>query len=142
MTIEELVDNMTMYLSEGSRPSACAEADIAEADQRFSRLFGRTLPDAYKRVLRRANGAKHNGLIVWPIARHTIFRETIFEANTDLRENFDDRFLYFGQWDEELYVLDVGRQQYCAIEFVGKDVWIEFNDDVEMFEFMLKRAWG
>lgn len=59
-----------------------------------------------------------------------------------LREPFDDRFLYFGQWDEELYVLDVGRQQYCAIEFVGKPIWIEFHDDVEMFEFMLKRAWG
>lgn len=142
MSIEDLVDNMTQYLKEEEiRPPACSESAIALADRQFSRQFGHALPEAYKRVLRRADGVTHNGLIVWPIKGHTIYRETIFEANANLREDFDDGFLYFGNMDEELYVFDIQRQHYCAIEYVGRPVWKEFNDDTEMFEFMLQRAW-
>lgn len=142
MNIEELVEKMTSDLNQANRPAACSDDAISRADQRFAKEFNFALPEAYKRVLRRADGVMHNGLIVWSIDKHPIFRQTIFDANADMRENFDDRFLYFGQWDEELYVFDLTQQQYCAIEFVGKPVWIEFDDDVQMFEFMLQRAWG
>ncbi|MDW9249982.1 hypothetical protein C7S13_3969 [Burkholderia cepacia] len=70
-----------------------------------------------------------------------MFRQTIFEANADLRDSFDNRFVYFGQRDEELYVINTGTRRYCAIEFVGKPIWEEFSDDKEIFEFMLERAW-
>jgi hypothetical protein len=143
MTIESLADNMTQYLEENCRPSACSEAEIAIANNQFYMLFGQLLPEAYKKVLSRANGIKHNGLIIWPIYQHPLFHETIFEANNNLREGDDNHLLYFGNMDDELYVFDTQKQQYCAIEFCGKSsVWNEFKDDTEMFIFMMKRAWG
>ncbi len=141
MTIATLVENMTLDLSELNRPEACSEGEIAAVERRFATDFRIPLPDAYKEVLRHADGVLHNGLTIWPVEKHALFRQTIFEANTDLRDSFDDRFVYFGQRDEELYVFETGTQRYCAIEFVGKPVWEEFADDKEMFEFMLERAW-
>jgi hypothetical protein len=141
MSIAELVEKMTLELNEANQPATCQEVEIVAADQRFAREFGVALPSAYKEVLRYADGVLHNGLTIWPIAEHAIFRQTIFEANVDLRDSFDSRFVYFGQRDEELYVFETASQRYCAIEFVGKPVWAEFEDDKEMFEFMLERAW-
>ena len=143
MGIEELVNNMTQYLKEeDTRPLACSNSAIAAADKRFHHSFGCVLPEAYKRVLQCADGIYHNGLIVWPIGKSPLFHETIFEANENLRESPDDDFLYFGNMDEELYIFDIQRQQYCAIEYAGRSIWNEFKDDLEMFEFMLQRAWG
>ncbi|MFA8324524.1 SMI1/KNR4 family protein [Burkholderia ubonensis] len=141
MSIAELVGKMTLELNETNRSAARQEAEIVAADERFVSEFGVVLPTAYKEVLRHADGVLHNGLTIWPIAEHAIFRQTIFEANADLRDSFDSRFVYFGQRDEELYVFESAKQRYCAIEFVGKPVWAEFHDDTEMFEFMLERAW-
>ncbi|WP_321927899.1 SMI1/KNR4 family protein [Paraburkholderia guartelaensis] len=141
MSIVELVEKMTLELNEANRPAACQDAEIVAADRRFVREFGVALPNAYKDVLRYADGVLHNGLTIWPISKHAIFHQTIFETNADLRDSFDSRFVYFGQRDEELYVLETTLQRYCAIEFVGTPVWAEFKDDVEMFEFMLARAW-
>lgn len=141
MNIVELVEKMTLELNETNRPAARKEAEIFAASDRFASEFGVVLPDAYKEVLRHADGVLHNGLAIWPIAEHAIFRQTIFEANADLRDSFDSRFIYFGQRDEELYVFEPAKQRYSAIEFVGKPVWAEFHDDAEMFEFMLGRAW-
>lgn len=141
MSIAELVEKMTLELNEANRPAARQETEIVAADQRFASEFGVALPAAYKEVLRYADGVLHNGLAIWPIVEHAIFRQTIFEANVDLRDSFDSRFVYFGQRDEELYVFETASQRYCAIEFVGKPVWAEFEDDKEMFEFMLERAW-
>jgi hypothetical protein len=86
-------------------------------------------------------GVLHNGLNIWPIEPHALFRQTIFESNADLSDLFDNRFVYFGQRDKELYVFEPAKQCYCAIEFVGKPVWAEFQNDPDMFEFMLQRAW-
>lgn len=141
MTIATLVESMTLELSELNRPQRCSEAAIVDADRRFISDFGIPLPEAYKEVLRHADGVLHNGLTIWPVERHVLFRQTIFEANLDLHDSFDDRFFYFGQRDEELYIFDTDAKRYCAIEFVGKPVWEEFNDDKDMFEFMLERAW-
>ncbi|WP_318834658.1 hypothetical protein [Burkholderia cepacia] len=99
------------------------------------------MPASYKEMLRHADGVLHNGLTIWPIEKRAVFRQTIFEANADLRDSFDNRFVYFGQRDEELYVINTGTRRYCAIEFVGKPIWEEFSDDKEIFEFMLERAW-
>jgi len=142
MTIAELVESMTLDLSEANRPRARTEDELATADRRFVSEFGLVLPSAYKEVLRNADGVLHNGLTIWPVGQHALFRQTIFEANADLRDSFDNRFVYFGQRDEELYVFELASQRYCAIEFVGKPVWEEFDDDKEMFEFMLERAWA
>ncbi|MCZ2903321.1 SMI1/KNR4 family protein [Burkholderia thailandensis] len=141
MSIAELVDRMTSELNEANRPRARAETEIAAADLRFAAEFGVALPTAYKVVLRHADGVLHNGLTIWPLEAHALFRQTLFEANADLRDSFDSRFVYLGQRDEELYVFETAKQRYCAIEFVGKPVWVEFRDDTEMFEFMLERAW-
>lgn len=132
---------MTDSLREERRPPQCTDAQIDSADRAFTKQLGHPLPEAYKRVLYCANGLKHNGLIVWPIRPYFVFQQTIFEANEDLRDSLSDQFLYYGQWDEELYVFDLDRKRYCAIEFVGKQAWMEFEDDTKMFEFMMHRAW-
>lgn len=141
MSIADLVKKMTLDLNESNRSVARTEGEIVAADRKFASEFGVALPLGYREVLRHADGVVHNGLTIWPIEPHALFRQTIFEANSDLRDSFDNRFAYFGQRDEELYVLDTSTQRYCAIEFVGKPVWKKFGDDKEMFEFMLERAW-
>lgn len=141
MTITTLVESMTLELNELNRPQRCDEAGIVDADKRFFSEFGIHFPESYKEILRYADGVLHNGLTIWPVETHVLFRQTIFETNADLRDSFDDRFFYFGQRDEELYIFNTETKRYCAIEFVGKPVWEEFNDDKEMFNFMLERAW-
>lgn len=141
MNIETLAGLMARELSDSSRPAPCDGDAIAAAGLRFMQAYGEPLPAAYQRILRVSDGVLHNGLIVWPVAPHAVFRQTLFEANDDLRDSFDERYLYFGQWDEELYVFDTTTKRYCAIEFVGKPVWNEFDNDEQMFEYMLRRAW-
>ena len=119
MTIEELTDLMTDALRDHpglTIPPPCSEDEILKAEKAFNAKFKGDFPDAYKRVLRRANGISHNGLTVWPAKREPLFRETILEANVDFQENFSDDFIYYGQWDEELYVFDLRTKEYCAIE--------------------------
>lgn len=141
MSIAAFVKKMTHDLNESNRPAARTESEIVAADRKFVSEFGIALPPGYREVLRNADGVIHNGLTIWPIEPYVLFRQTIFETNSDLQDSFDNRFIYFGQRDEELYVFEPAKQRYCAIEFVGKPVWAEFRDDKEMFEFMLERAW-
>jgi hypothetical protein len=144
MKIEDIVDNMTSYLEDGSVqdiPWPCSEDEITIAESQFKNEFGYSFPEAYKRVLRRANGVMHNGLIIWPAKPQAIFQETIFQVNINFRDSFSDEYLYFAQMDEELYVFNINTQEYCAIEFVGKPVWKQFVSADEMFLFVLERAW-
>ncbi|KOY02365.1 hypothetical protein [Pseudomonas nunensis] len=145
MTIESLVDHMTadLLLSDVlAIPQPCTEQAIAQAEAAFKQALGLDFPEVYKRVLRRANGVMHNGLIIWPAVNEPLFQETLLDANNDLRDSFSGQFIYYGQLDEELYVLELASQTYCAIELVGKPVWKRFRDALEMFEFMLDRAWN
>lgn len=144
MKIEDLVINMTAYLADANAPSIpqpCSEEQISATAATFTAAFGHDLPEAYKRILRRANGVLHNGLTIWPAVPEPLFEETIIQANKDLRDAFSDEFFYFGLMDEELYVFNVKAREYCAIEYVGKPVWKRFVSADEMFEFMLNRAW-
>lgn len=68
------------------------------------------------------------------------FSSDDFDAIADLRGSFDRRSVYFGQRDEELYVLEKTSKRHCAIEFVGAPVWGDFENDIGMFEFMLGRT--
>jgi hypothetical protein len=145
MTFKELVDNMIAcgkkHRPRLKQPHPVPDETIEKAEKSFQKKFGYGLPDAYKRLLRRANGIIYNGLIVWPATPQTPFEETIEEANTNLQEDFCEDFLYFGESGEELYVFDLKAQQYCAIEYVGKACWKEFEDAEEMIQYMLARAW-
>jgi hypothetical protein len=144
MSIEELVDNMTAYLADKPAemiPQPCSEEEIRMVSAAFLGEFGHPLPAAYQRILRHANGVVHNGLTIWPAVAAQLFRETIIEANRELRDMFSDAYLYFGQRDEELYVFELSSKRWCAIEFVGAPEWAQFASAEEMFEFMLERAW-
>jgi hypothetical protein len=144
MNIEELVDHMTADLADLPAemiPQPCNEEQILLAKQAFLAEFGHSLPEAYQRVLRRANGVSYNGLTIWPALDAPLFRETIILANRELRDTFSDAYLYFGQRDEELYVLEVATLRWCAIEFVGMPEWASFDSAEAMFQFMLARAW-
>ena len=147
MKIEEIVNMMTEFQKKNRPrlknliPQPVTEENINSTDRAFRKEFGHGLPDAYKRILRRSNGVVYNGLVIWPATPEPLFDETIQQANADLRSSFSDHFLYYGQSGEELYVFDLKSQKYCAREYVGKPVWMEFSSDEEMFQFMLERAW-
>ncbi|MFJ4143734.1 SMI1/KNR4 family protein [Pseudomonas sp. NPDC089734] len=145
MTIEAMVDHMTADLLPSEVPAVpqpCPEQSIMQAEAAFKQALGVEFPEVYKRILRRANGVMYNGLTIWPAVSEPLFQETLLEANNDLRDAFSEEFIYFGQLDEELYVLQLNSQTYCAIEFVGKPIWKRFRDAHEMFEFMLNRAFS
>jgi len=141
--IERYVRLMTDYLAESMRPAPCAAEVLNATAEGFEREFGSALPEVYRRVLAVADGVEHNGLTIWP-ARHRgfPFRQTLIEANQDLRDNFDEALLYLAQLDEELYVYDPRSEQFQAIELVGMPVWETFASAEEMFLFLLQRAWG
>ena len=138
MGIVEIVNEMTAYLKEsGQNIYPCTEKEISDAESQFGFVF----PDTYKRILRHSNGVSHNGLVIWPATSGPLFQETIYQANDNLREDFSNAFLYFAQNDEELYVLKIEKQEYCAMEYVGKAIWKQFSGPDEMFQFLLQRAW-
>lgn len=143
MKIEDYAINMINARKELSRVAIppCSEVDITEAESSFNTQFGYLFPDAYKLILRHSNGIKHNGLIIWPATPQSIFQETIQQANTNLRDSFSDKYIYYAQRDEELYVFNMKSQEYCAIEFVGKPIWNRFSNADEMFKYVLERAW-
>lgn len=140
--IETLVDqaNERMRGSPGAISGPCSEEEIAAADARFKAAFGQPFPEAYKRVLRRANGVYYDGLVIWPAKTEEFFDETIHQANNSLSQDFSEDYIYWGNMDEELYVFDLRTRGYCAIEYVGKPVWMRFENAEEMFVFMLERA--
>lgn len=143
MKLEALVDQVAEQLRGRPGPAVpdpCGEEDIAIADASFKAAFGQPFPEAYKRVLRHANGVSYNGLVIWPAKLEGIFDESIYQANATLREDFSGDYIYYGNMDEELYVFDLKTREYCAIEYVGKPVWKRFESAEEMFEFMLERA--
>lgn len=144
MTIETLIAQMTAELAQARvayLPQPCGADAIAALERDFRQRYGIELAPAYTRLLRCANGVSFNGLTIWPATEQPLFRETLIQANDDLRDSFSADFIYYGQRDEELYVYDLKAAVYCAIEFVGKPVWERFSDAQTMFEFMLERAW-
>lgn len=140
MNIEQWIAELPPEEWRREKPPAASEPSISKLSESFAKAFGVTFPDGYKRVIRQANGLSYNGMKIWPISPEGGFKETIFDINEDLQESFDDRFIYFAQSDEELYVFEKSTRTFCAIEFVGKDVWEEFKSSEEMFEFLLERA--
>jgi hypothetical protein len=119
----------------------CSELQIAKSESSFKAKFGHPFPEPFKLVLSNSNGIKHNGLIIWPAMPQSIFQDTILQVNKNLRDSFSDRYIYFGQRDEELYTLNIESNEYCAIEYYGKSEWQKFSSADEMFKFILERAW-
>jgi hypothetical protein len=141
-TIESLVVEIREKNGEwekSARPGPCPDGDIQAAERAFREEFGRDFPNGYKRLVALSNGVYFDGMTIWPATPEAGFEETILEANRDLRDTFSGDFLYFGQNGEELFALDLRTDRFVAIEFVGKPVWAEFADSVEMIRFMLHR---
>jgi hypothetical protein len=120
-------------------PSANPEA-VAAAAAAFARHLQRPLPEAYQRLLLASDGILENGLTIWPCAPYWEFHESILTANLDLRENISDAFLYFGQRDDSVFVLELSTERYLAVELNGLTEWEEFPTCDAMIEFMLERA--
>lgn len=123
-------------------PSGSSPESVAAADAVFERQFQHPLPDAYRRLLLASDGILENGLTIWPCATYWEFHESILTANQDLRENVSEDFLYFGQRDDSVFVMDLATGRYLAIELNGLSEWEEFPDCEAMIEFMLERALG
>jgi hypothetical protein len=142
MSIETLttriISTIATFGDPVSPPASSSEIDRLSTD--FQKRYGVPLPDSYKQLLRVTNGLIFAGLTVWPTSKQTQISESLIDANDDLRLTLDDRFLYFGQLDEELYVLEISTGLYCAIELAGRPIWKTFKNDQDMMEFMLSRT--
>lgn len=121
-------------------PLGASQEAVAAVAAAFEREFQHPLPGAYLRLLLASNGILENGLTIWPCATHWEFHESILTANHDLRENISDNFLYFGQRDDSVFVMELATERYLAIELNGLAEWEEFPDCEAMIEFMLERA--
>lgn len=144
MSIESLVKDLQASRSRYDlfNPAAATPEAIAAVALQFQREFQHPLPEAYQRLLRATDGVLENGLTIWPCAPHWKFRESVVTANQELRENIADDFLYFGQRDDSVFVMDIRTERYLALGLNGLAEWDEFSDCELMIEFMLERALG
>ena len=124
-------------------PGAASEEAIAEVSARFEREIGHRLPEAYLNLLRITNGIAGDGLIIWPAERiepEEEFKESIVEANLSFRSIVSDDFIYLGQRDDSVFVMDTLSGRFMALEICGLAEWEDFENCGEMIEFMLEQA--
>lgn len=143
MSIEILIDEINNLLKKyeaPGTPSPVSEEELLKFKNEVKSKFNYMIPPVFEKVLSHSNGVMFNGLVIWPTEKYWLFQESFSEANINLRESFDERFLYFGNRDEELYIFNPKTMTYQGIEYIGDTAWIEFDDSEEMFKFMLKRS--
>lgn len=143
MPIDELIKTINKELIEFEdvgTPVPASPDEVARLKQAVSAQFNYILPPAFEQLLSYSNGVLFNGLTIWPTDKYWVFHESFIDANTNLRNSFDNQIIYFGTRDEELYIYNPNSEMYQAIEYVGKSEWACFTDAEEMFEFMLARA--
>lgn len=140
MSIENLINQIAADPDMCYMAPACSEKEIAAASAKFQRLTGIPLPEAFKSVLRRTNGLDHNGLVIWPVSQQEGFQETLFQANEELRDSFDDRYAYFAQRDEDLFYFDPGDNRYHVMAMMGRNELEVFDDAAALLEYALKEA--
>jgi hypothetical protein len=142
MSIETLVkaiqDSCAKY--ELFNPPPATAENVAAAATAFERQFQRPLPDAYRRLLLSSDGILENGLTIWPCKPYWEFHESIVTANQELRDNVSDEYLYFGQRDDSVFVVELATERFLAVELNGLADWEEFPTCDAMIEFMLERA--
>lgn len=142
MSIENLVRAIQQRREKSGlhNPTGAMPDAIAEVDRLFDLKFKARLPDAYKRLLRVSDGLIENGLTIWPCTAHGKFTESVISANLELRDSVSDDFLYFGQRDDSVFVLDLPNWRFRAVELNGLAEWEAFPDCESMLVFILDRA--
>ena len=142
MSIEQLVTTIQRLRRENDEfvPPPASEAAIATLASQFQVEFGLALPEAYQRVLRLSDGVMFDGLTIWPTHAYWLFRESLVAANRDLRETIEESLVYFGKRDDIVFVLDLHRQVYAALEMSGLSEWETFGDAEALITFMLQRV--
>ncbi len=121
-------------------PAEASQEAIAEAARLFELAYEHPLPGAYQRLLRVSDGLMDNGLTIWPCSSHGQFTESVVSANRELRDNVSEAFLYFGQRDDSVFVLELVTGRFFAVELNGLAEWEAFADCESMIMFMLERA--
>lgn len=143
MLIETFIDNINTTLKQTENvglPKPADTDDIHALKKTVFEKFNYILPSSFEKLLVCSNGVLFNGLTIWPTKKYWLFHESFIEANLQLRESFNNNFIYFGTRDEELYIFNVEKQQYQAIEYVGEAEWETFKDAEKMIQFMLART--
>ncbi len=143
MSIEILINKVNHLLKKYKAPGLpfpASDAEILKFKNEVKDKFNYIIPSAFEKLLSYSNGLMFNGLVIWPTSKYWLFQESFMDANINLRDSFDERFLYFGNRDEELYVYNPETMTYQGIEYIGDTAWVEFDELEEMLEFMLKRS--
>ncbi len=139
MLIDKINDELKKYETPDT-PSQATDEEIIKLKTEMKEKFNYTIPLAFEKLLSYSNGVMFNGLTIWPTQTYWLFRESFTEANSNLRETFNEDYFYFGNRDEELYIFNPNTATYQGIEYIGDTAWIEFDNPEAMFEFMLNRS--
>lgn len=143
MSMEILIDKINHLLKKYEAPGLpypVGDEGLLKFKNEVKDKFNYVIPAAFEKLLSYSNGVMFNGLIIWPTEKYWLFQESFMEANINLRDSFDERFLYFGNRDEELYIYNPETMTYQGIEYIGDTAWVEFDELEEMIEFMLGRS--
>lgn len=110
------------------------------ASKRFEKEIGIELDKVYLELSLYYNGILFNGMVIFPLLKHNNFNETIIQANIEFRENLYKEYIYYGSFDEELYVYNIKESLYYAIEYSSGRVFKNFLNIDDMFIYMIKRS--
>jgi hypothetical protein len=122
------------------REEGCDKRTLETESLRFKKVTGLTLDEDYLVLMAQSNGIMFNGLVIFPLRQHANYEETITQFNDDFRDHYNDEYLFYGYYDEELYCYHTPSCEYQAIEYVGEPVWKKFDSASDMFIFMIKRG--
>ena len=143
MTYDELIRNIQNDISEYEAiPPTASEEQITSLKNNFKNEFSYELPEIYCNILRLSNGINYNGLTIWPSNVYDDFKESLVDANKDFHDVVSEDYLYFAQWDEIVFVLEIITKTFKALDLKGMATWKTFKTCDEMLKFALECAYN
>jgi len=119
-------------------PHKCKKVDLEIG--RFKSEIGFNLDEQYKCLMEVVNGVWFNGMVIFPLSLNEEEEETIIEANLEFQDLFEEDYIYYGNFDDELYCYNVKEKEYQAIEYSSDYAWNRFGTAEEMFIYMIERG--
>jgi hypothetical protein len=141
--LQQCLDKMNQVIDQKSflhREGGCDERTIERESVSFTTQVGRALDETYLALMSNANGVMFNGMVIFPLCKHAHRDLSIAQENEDLREHFSEDYLFYGNFDEELYCYHIPTEKYLAIEYATDSPWEQFASADEMFAYMIKRG--
>jgi hypothetical protein len=122
------------------REDGLDELTLENETLRFKKRIGHGLDDTYLALMAKSNGVMFNGMKIFPLSKHAHQDETIVIANEDMHEHLSEDYIFYGNFDAELYGYHIETGEYHAIEYSCDSVWDKFISADAMFIYMINRC--